>query len=62
MFLQDSITYTIVGNQRCQEAFYINPRTGEVHLGQYLLNTNDAQFDVSIVFEPDYIAFNLMQL
>ena len=41
-----SVYYRIVGNEKAQEFFYIDPRTGVVSLKKSIANDNTARYQV----------------
>ena len=47
IFFQDQLTYELVGDQVCEDNFYMIEGTGEIILNKNLLTTSDIQFNVS---------------
>jgi len=47
LWLQDQISYLLVGSDSAKQVFYVNPNTGLISLKKSLTETVDQQFTVS---------------
>ncbi len=51
MSLQDAIYYTLIGNDKAMEYFYVDPKTGVVSLKKSILTDSTARYDVSYSYQ-----------
>ena len=47
ILFQDAIYYTLIGNDKAMEYFYVDPKTGVVSLKKSILRDSTARYDVS---------------